>query len=131
MAMREYTGSGSPRNFNLGIDLYTGPGDGKQLKLVFLGSGFTVNEHQTFSSTAFGHAAAAGAMAVAAEFYGEVGNGNVTAPAGVENVEPFSSVGPTTIYFDAAGMPLGSPQTRSKPEITAPPSDVIRSSWEV
>jgi subtilisin family serine protease len=85
-----------------------------------VGSNFSVNQHQTFSPTVFGHAAAAGAVAVAAEFYGEVGSGDVTAPAGVENVEAFSSLGPAVIYFNAAGAPLGSPQPRSKPEITAP-----------
>lgn len=112
------TGSGSSRSFTLGIDLHTG--DGALLKIVFLGSGFSVNQHQTFSPTVFGHAAAAGAVAVAAEFYGEVGSGNVTAPAGVENVEAFSSLGPAMIYFNAAGAPLGSPQTRAKPDLTAP-----------
>lgn len=60
------------------------------------------------SSTVFGHAAAAGAMAVAAAPYYDP-----------SNVEPFSSVGSTTILFTPTGSLLGVPDVRQTPDITA------------
>lgn len=120
LSVIDNTGSITPFTVAIGIDHYAGPGNDVRLKLVFIGSGFTINEHQTHSPTVFGHAAAAGARAVAAEFYGEVGNGNAALPLGVENVESFSSMGPTTIYFGPTGAALGTPEVRAKPEITAP-----------
>lgn len=57
----------------------------------------------------FGHPAAAGAMAVAADFWDNT-----------QSTEYFSSLGPTTIYLDADNLPLATPQVRQKPEIAAP-----------
>jgi len=118
--MVDNTGSGSPRTFCLGVDHYIGPEGPVLLRMVFVGSEFTIEEHDTHSPTVYGHAASARAMAVAAQFYGEVGSGGVTPPGGVENVEPFSSLGPATIYFSAAGALLAAPQVRPKPDLTAP-----------
>ena len=57
----------------------------------------------------FGHPAAAGAIAVAADYW------NNTASS-----EYFSSLGPTEIFFDQDNIPLAQPQIRRKPEIAAP-----------
>ncbi len=71
----------------------------------------------------YGHAAAAGAMAVGAVYYREIDQGGAfQPPAGKINVEPFSSLGgQLQFYFDAAGAALpGAPVNRFKPEIAAP-----------
>ena len=71
----------------------------------------------------YGHAAAAGASAVAAVDYREIANGgNLHEVPGRIDVEPFSSLGGLLpFYFDAVGNPLpGAPVTRYKPDITAP-----------
>ena len=70
---------------------------------------FTVETDGTEpSSTVFGHAAAAGAMAVAAAPYYDP-----------SNVEPFSGVGSTTILFTPTGSLLGVADVRQTPDITA------------
>jgi hypothetical protein len=62
----------------------------------------------------FGHAGAAGAIAVAAYFYDWTGK----QPYKPE-IEDFTSPGPTTIYFNAAGRRLSKPEIREKPDIAA------------
>jgi len=63
----------------------------------------------TPAPTLFGHAAADGAIAVAAtSFYEPYVN------------EPFTSNGPTTFWFDKDGTRLATPVVRNKPEIAAP-----------
>jgi hypothetical protein len=57
----------------------------------------------------FGHPAAAGAIAVAADFWDNT-----------LSSEYFSSLGPTTIYLDQDNLPLAKPEVRQKPEIAAP-----------
>ncbi len=57
----------------------------------------------------FGHPAAAGAIAVAADFWDNT-----------QTTEYFSSLGPTVIYLDQDNIPLAKPQVRQKPEIAAP-----------
>ncbi|MDH0866802.1 S8 family serine peptidase [Mitsuaria sp. GD03876] len=69
------------------------------------------------SPTTFGHSAAAGANSVAAYRY--------TFPATQQSpfipaFESFSSPGPVTIAFDAAGNRLAVPEARKKPDIAAP-----------
>lgn len=66
--------------------------------------------------TTFGHSAVAGANSVAAYRY--------TSPASQVSpyrpgLEGFSSPGPSTIYFDAAGNRLAVPETRKKPDMAA------------
>lgn len=70
----------------------------------------------------YGHAAAAGAVAVAAAFYEEIDSGgDVQRPAGRVDVEPFSSRGGNIpFFFDGHGRRLSSPVRRFKPELAAP-----------
>ncbi|MEQ8789709.1 MAG: Ig-like domain-containing protein, partial [Pirellulaceae bacterium] len=69
----------------------------------------TIDEYATNSGTITGHATAAGAIAVGAVPYYDP-----------TNIEAFSSVGSATIYFDAAGNRLASPEVRNKPDVVAP-----------
>jgi len=57
----------------------------------------------------FGHPAAAGAIAVAADFWDNT-----------LSTEYFSSLGPTAIYLDQDNVPLAKAEVRRKPEIAAP-----------
>lgn len=69
------------------------------------------------SPTTFGHSAAAGANSVAAYRYSfPATQQNPFVPA----FESFSSPGPVTIAFDAAGNRLPFPETRKKPDMAAP-----------
>ncbi len=85
------------------------------VKMVIFGSGNTLDEWQTFSSTIYGHANAAGAAAVGAAWWQE------TPAYGVDpaQLEPYSSKGGTPILFEADGTPKGAPEIRAKPEFTA------------
>ncbi|MCY2990031.1 MAG: tandem-95 repeat protein, partial [Planctomycetota bacterium] len=69
----------------------------------------TIDEYATHSGTVHGHAAAAGAIAVGAVPY-----------YSPDNIEPYSSWGDATIYFDPAGTRLTTPQVRPKPDVVAP-----------
>ena len=90
-----------------------------RLKYISFIDGFldaTIDEFGTNSPTIFGHAAAEGAMAVGAAYYGNTPAFG-TNPAELEN---FSSIGPVTILFDQAGNRLATPIIRQKPDIVAP-----------
>ena len=75
--------------------------DGNQVRLLQFA--------QYLAPSVFGHAAAAGAIAVAADFWDNRAS-----------TEYFSSLGPTAIYFDQDNVRLAQPQIRQKPEIAAP-----------
>ena len=66
--------------------------------------------------TVFGHAASRNAQAVAAYIY----DNGATTTAFTPELESFSSAGPVTILFDAAGNRLAIPEIRNKPDIAAP-----------
>jgi PKD repeat protein len=85
------------------------------VKLVVFGSGNTIDEHRTYSSTLYGHANAAGAEAVGAAFFEDTPEFNTNPPL----LEPYSSKGGTPILFNSNGSPKGTPENRLKPEITA------------
>lgn len=67
--------------------------------------------------TTFGHSAASGANSVAAYRYTYPATQQVPF---IPIFEPFSSPGPVTIAFDAAGNRLAVPETRKKPDFAAP-----------
>jgi len=85
------------------------------VKWVDVGAGGGAIEHDTASATLYGHANAAGAVAVGAAFYGDTPR--FGSPAIV--TEPYSSAGGTPILFDAAGN-RRAPVVRAKPEVIAP-----------
>lgn len=101
--------SGATKTYGLVIQHYSGDMD-VLLKAIFFGSGVSfADDDATNSPTIFGHAAAEGAVAVAAHYWG-----NTT------SVESFSSRGPATILFDEDGNRLAEPEVRDKPLLTAP-----------
>ena len=104
----QYT-SAAAQDYDLVISKAAGPAPGR-IKYVNFSNGdpITIDTFATNSSTVFGHAAAADAMAVAADpFYDQ------------RNPEPFTSQGPTTILFDPAGNRLSSPEVRDTPAIAS------------
>jgi hypothetical protein len=82
------------------------------LKMVDFDDGAQVTLLQfanRLAPSVFGHPAAAGAIAVAADFWDDTAS-----------TEYFSSLGPTAIFFDQNNVPLAKPEIRKKPEIAAP-----------
>ena len=67
------------------------------------------DDDDTNSPTIHGHNAATGGIAVAAQFYND---------PGLDEVESFSSLGPTKILFDDSGIPFSEPEIRSTPQLT-------------
>ncbi len=89
------------------------------LKYVYFFSGLApaINEHNTQSSTVFGHANARGAVAVGAAAYFNTTQFGVSPPV----LNSFSSRGGTPVMFDLAGNRLAVADPRAgKPEIVAP-----------
>lgn len=109
-----YKNPGPGTTFSLAIVNRRGPHP-TLLKYIYSGTGVTVREYATASSTLYGHANAAGAQAVGAAFYVWTPAFGVTPPL----LEPFSSAGGTPIFFNGVGTPL-TPQRRLKPAWVAP-----------
>ncbi len=109
-------GSGAT-SFHIGIDHFAGPND-RFLKYVRYNRGFgvTINEFDTASPTIVGHANATLAHAVGAAFFDDTPEFGTNPPL----LEPFSSSGPTSIYFEIDGTPIVPAEVRPKPEIVAP-----------
>lgn len=84
---------------NTGVDVQVSVFDGLSI----------IDADDTNAPTVHGHAAAEGAVSVAAHFHNE---------PGLDEVESFSSVGPTEILFDTDGHPIA--DTRQTPLLTAP-----------
>lgn len=93
--------------YSVVVRLESGPAPGR-LKWVDFGRHNQTFQYDTQSSTVYGHAAAAQAMAVAAAPYFDS-----------HNVESFSAEGGTTILFTPTGSRLGTPDVRQTPDITA------------
>ena len=113
----EYTNNtGSTQTLNVVIEKAAGP-DPEEIKYVYSGSGFSIDEYDTLGPTLFGHPMAEGAMAVAAApFYNTAAyNENVDSSAALE---PFSALGGLQIRFDQNGDELATPQPREKPDVT-------------
>jgi len=104
--------SGSDQTYQITIEHVRGPIPGK-IKYVYYGS-MTVEEYNTNSSTLYGHANAAGAVATGAARYDRTPAFGTSPPV----IESFSSLGGTAILFDEDGDPVNI--TRQKPEIVAP-----------
>lgn len=97
----------APISVGLVVDGFAGD-LAKGLKILVIGTSIT-DPNDTNSPTVFGHNSAKGAIAVAAHSYVD---------PGLDDVEPFSSEGPTTILFDAVGNRLVVPELRNTPQIT-------------
>lgn len=104
--------SGAIQNLNVVIGLTFGPFP-SNMKYIYYG-GMQVNESFSGGSTIFGHANAAGAIAVGAVTYGDTPN------YGNSDVTPrnYSSQGGMPILFDTSGLRIES-QVRNKPNILA------------
>jgi Subtilase family len=111
----DFTNTGPTADFNIVITHFAGAAPG-YLKYIYFDSGVTIREYATSSSTVWGHTNAAGALAVGAAFWPNTPAFGVTPP----RLEPYSSAGPTPIFFDTAGNRLASPVVRPKPEVVAP-----------
>ena len=107
--------SGSQQTYDVVIAKAAGPAPGR-IKYVDFGTGVTP-EYTTNSSTIYGHASANNAEAVGAVPY-----------FNQENPESFTSLGPTTIFYeyvtDGSGKITGiqrqaTPEIRQKPDIAA------------
>jgi hypothetical protein len=92
----------------------------KDFKLMALDNGggvklgsFGTNHND---GTIYGHPAAAGGVAVGADFIGDTPAFGTNPPLS----EYYSSTGPTNIYFQPNGLPFGSPVVRPGPGLMAP-----------
>ena len=95
--------------YDIEIEEKAGSGASVLKYVLYSGTAATVAEFATNSSTIFGHPTANGAIAVGAvPWY---------SPSAIE---PFSSWGDVTIYFDADGNRLDTPEVRHKPDVVAP-----------
>jgi len=108
-----FTNTTSSADLQVAIANYAGPDPGL-MRYVAFGS-YSALEYGG-AGTIYGHAAATGAQAVGAAFYGHTPAYGVSPPL----IEPFSSAGPTTILFDTAGNRLPQPDIRRTPDIVAP-----------
>lgn len=96
-----------PVEVGLAIDRVTG--DAAKLLSIEVFGRPILDDSDTNSPTIHGHNSAKGAVAVAAQFFGD---------PGLDEVEAFSSVGPTLILFDEDGNELSTPELRATPQIT-------------
>ncbi len=114
----QYQHLGAAADYSLMIVNYDGdaPDLIKYVEFSNATSGMTNLEFATNSSTIYGHANAFGAATVGATFWDDTPEFGTTPP----DVQPYSSVGGTPIYFDTAGNSYTSPVTRAKPDFTAP-----------
>ncbi|MCS3704287.1 S8 family serine peptidase [Salinibacter ruber] len=113
----EYTNN---QNTAVTLDLVVekAPGDPTpdEIKYVYSGSGFSIEEYDTGGATIYGHQMAEGAMAVAAApFFNTSYSGQIDSSA-ILNF--FSSKGGLKIRFDQNGDPLSTPEPREKPDVT-------------
>ncbi len=99
----------APKQYEIMIQRFEGPPPSR-IKFINYGSKIDIGawEYFTSSPTCTGHAAARGAMGVGAAPYFDH-----------TNPESFTSTGPAVILFNESGVPLGSPQIRPKPDISA------------
>jgi subtilisin family serine protease len=115
--------SGPPVTLAIAFELFSGPAPGFMKYVIFGPGSNSVNdppgsfpsEYQTNSGSLYGHANAAGAMAVGAASFRKTPAFGVSPP----KIEPFSAAGGTPIYFNKKGV-RKNPVIRPKPEIVAP-----------
>jgi hypothetical protein len=101
--------------FNIAFEHVAGPAP-NLVKYVAFGNVITINEHQTNSSTAYGHANAGDAISVGAAFYQDTPRYGTAPP----QLEFFSSHGGTDVLLDSNGNRLATPLQPQSPDIVAP-----------
>jgi hypothetical protein len=107
--------TGAAAKFNLMITKYGDGPDPGLVKYVNFDDPMQGLQFATNSGTVFGHANAAGALAVGAADYRNTPRFGVNPPT----LEPYSSQGSTAILFDGAGNRI-TPVVRSHPDVVAP-----------
>ncbi len=105
----------SSMQVDLQIERFSGPVPGL-IKWIDFDGGATVNQFATNSSTAIGHANAAGAMSTGAAFWAQTPDFGVSPPV----LESYSSAGGTSILFGTNGVRLPQPSARQTPDFTGP-----------
>ncbi|WP_119842152.1 S8 family serine peptidase [Salinibacter ruber] len=112
----EYTNNQSTAvTLDLVVEKASGPAP-DEIKYVYSGSGFSIEEYDTGGATIYGHQMAEGAMAVAAApFFNTSYSGQIDSSA---ILNYFSSKGGLKIRFDQNGDPLSTPEPREKPDVT-------------
>ncbi|HUT92101.1 MAG TPA: S8 family serine peptidase [Thermoguttaceae bacterium] len=107
--------SGSPAQYQILMVWEDGQSAPGLMKYVNFGDG-TNFEYATNSPTLFGHANAAGAIAVGAAFYYKTPEFGTSPP----EPESFTALGGTDILFDTEGNRLQTPEDRMKPDVVGP-----------
>ncbi len=112
----EYTNNQNTAvTLDLVVEKASGPAP-DEIKYVYSGSGFSIEEYDTGGATIYGHQMAEGAMAVAAApFFNTSYSGQIDSSA-ILNF--FSSKGGLKIRYDQNGDPLSTPEPREKPDVT-------------
>jgi hypothetical protein len=112
----------TPVTVNIVVNLFDGPAPGFIKYVYYENAGSRPAEFDTLSPTTFGHANAAGAVAVGASFWAfdkktPLGKAFDCKP---RCLNAFSSAGGVPILFDKDGNRLAQPVVRMKPEVTGP-----------
>ncbi len=112
----DYTNeTGSAQTLDLVIEKAGGP-DPEEVKYVYSGSGYAIQEYDTLGPTVYGHPMAEGAMAVAAApFFFTSAYDSDADPAILES---FSSKGGIPLLFNQDGSRRATPKVRQKPDVT-------------
>jgi hypothetical protein len=99
----------------------TAPVKATQMRYVIFGGDLQADYLKVGSNTqsTYGHNSAAGANGVAAYVYDSIPDNAFPGSGFTPQIEGFSSQGPVTIYFDASGVRLTTPEQRKKPDFAA------------
>ena len=105
----------SVQTLNLAVEKFAGP-DPQEIKYVYSGRGYAIQEYDTLGPTVYGHPMAERAVAVAAApfFNTAAYNPNLSSAT----LESFSSKGGIPLLFDQDGQRLATPVVRQKPDVT-------------
>ncbi|TWT92884.1 Bacillopeptidase F precursor [Botrimarina colliarenosi] len=112
LEVMNFTNTSGSSSLNIAIGLAGGAAPGLMKWVSF--DTLTVDEYASNSATAYGHANAAGAMAIGAADYRATPAFGASAPS----LESFSSAGGIPTLFDLAGNRIN--ELRSKPNLVAP-----------
>ena len=112
-----YTNDTAQETFYLALTFFQGQTPSFLKYIIFASSSsVSIQEHDTQSPTCYGHANAAGAVAVGASYY------RYTPAYGTDpaRIEAYSAAGGVPILFDESGSTLATQEVRLKPELVGP-----------